>query len=321
MKPRGRPFTAVCPSRVLYDERTGERFDYTRKSGVIHTEILAPSGAPDWVYDRQQLWANVELASSRKDAQVAREFMLPLPHELTPGERLALERARTLIAEGLGPAPAPDERILSAPVDLKKISPSYHKAELDKLWTEAKGRHEQDRKALAAAEKAAREGLQARYVKLTQTGFLGLLVRTTGLRHLFEAVYTRQQRKIEQQHAALRTATQARHENEVVAIREGYQTVRQRVLDRLAALKGETGRRREEERTEALRRDLERTEREITMSPQEKRRAEFSENADDITQKKSRGLRRTDSQAPNRKRGRGYGYRRKKRPGMDDSKD
>ena len=76
-------FAAYRAAQLLHDERTGESFDYTRKSGVVHTEILAPAHAPDWVYDRQQLWARVELASNRKDAQVAREFMLPLPHELT----------------------------------------------------------------------------------------------------------------------------------------------------------------------------------------------------------------------------------------------
>ena len=235
---------------------------------------------------------------------------------------------------GAGPTSAPQKLITDAtstgararfanslaPVDLKKISPSYHKAQLDKLWTEAKGRQEAGAQGACRRREGGAEGQQARYVKLTQKGFVGLLVRTTGLQHLFEAVYARQQRKIAEQYAALRKAMQARHEREVVAIRDGYQTVRQRVMDRLAALKGEAGWRREQEQTEALRRDLERTEREITMTPQDKRQRELGENADDITQKKSRGVRRTDSRTPKKKHGRGYGYRRKKRPGMDDDK-
>jgi hypothetical protein len=35
-------FAAYRAAAMLYDERTGERFDYSRKSGVIHTEIMAP---------------------------------------------------------------------------------------------------------------------------------------------------------------------------------------------------------------------------------------------------------------------------------------
>lgn len=36
--------------------------DYSCKKGVEHTEILAPEGAPAWVFDRQALWNSVETA-------------------------------------------------------------------------------------------------------------------------------------------------------------------------------------------------------------------------------------------------------------------
>ena len=39
----------------LTDERTGDRHDYSRRSGVDHAEIIAPAQAPDWVRDRAQL--------------------------------------------------------------------------------------------------------------------------------------------------------------------------------------------------------------------------------------------------------------------------
>ncbi len=97
-------FAAYRAAVILMDERTGESFDYTRKSGVIHSEILAPLDVPSWVNDRQQLWANVELASRRKDAQVAREFMLPLPHELSADQRIALVRefvTSVLVSQGM----------------------------------------------------------------------------------------------------------------------------------------------------------------------------------------------------------------------------
>jgi hypothetical protein len=34
------------------DERTVRTFDYFRKQGVEHDEIIAPDGAPAWVMDR-----------------------------------------------------------------------------------------------------------------------------------------------------------------------------------------------------------------------------------------------------------------------------
>ena len=43
----------------LYDERTERPCDYTRKSGVLHSEIMAPAHAPDRWQDRQALWNEV----------------------------------------------------------------------------------------------------------------------------------------------------------------------------------------------------------------------------------------------------------------------
>lgn len=67
---------------VLHDERTGERYDYTRKSGIDDSYILAPENAPAWVYDRNELWNAVEKSEKRKDAQLAREIDIALPIEL-----------------------------------------------------------------------------------------------------------------------------------------------------------------------------------------------------------------------------------------------
>lgn len=90
----GRSIVAAAAYRSgsrLVDERTGAVHDYTRKS-VEHTEILAPAGSPDWVYDRQQLWNRVEAVEKRKDAQLAREVEIALPRELAPNARLDLLR-------------------------------------------------------------------------------------------------------------------------------------------------------------------------------------------------------------------------------------
>lgn len=66
----------------LDDQRTGLAHDYTHKKGVLHSQILAPDNAPDWMKDRAQLWNAVEAVERRKDAQLAREIQLSLPHEL-----------------------------------------------------------------------------------------------------------------------------------------------------------------------------------------------------------------------------------------------
>ena len=67
-------------------------FDYTRKRGVLYAEILTPPNTPAWMEDRAQLWNAVEKAEKRKDAQLARDLLLSLPHELTPEQRRDLVR-------------------------------------------------------------------------------------------------------------------------------------------------------------------------------------------------------------------------------------
>ncbi len=81
----GRSSVAAAAYRAaahMHDERTGLDHDYTRKNGVLLSEILAPDDAPDWMKDRAKLWNAVEAVERRKDAQLAREIQLSLPHEL-----------------------------------------------------------------------------------------------------------------------------------------------------------------------------------------------------------------------------------------------
>jgi hypothetical protein len=77
----------------LTDERSGRVFDYGQKRGIRHTEIIAPTNAPAWVYDRKTLWNRVEVTEKRKDAQLAREIEISLPRELSHAQRVALVRA------------------------------------------------------------------------------------------------------------------------------------------------------------------------------------------------------------------------------------
>jgi ATP-dependent exoDNAse (exonuclease V) alpha subunit len=81
--------------RIL-DERTGRTYDHADRQDVLHKEILVPShlaGANmDWAMDRSNLWNSAERAESRKDARVAREYLVALPVELSPDRRIALAR-------------------------------------------------------------------------------------------------------------------------------------------------------------------------------------------------------------------------------------
>jgi len=91
----GRSATAAAAYRSgerIADERTGQAFDYTRRSGVEHREILRPADAPAWMGDRAQLWNAVEKIEARKDAQLAREIEVAIPRELDREARQALVR-------------------------------------------------------------------------------------------------------------------------------------------------------------------------------------------------------------------------------------
>lgn len=83
---------AYRSATLLIDQRTGEAHDFTRKQGVIHSEIITPANTPDWMHDRAQLWNAVESVEKRKNSQLAREVQLSLPHELNPDQRRELVR-------------------------------------------------------------------------------------------------------------------------------------------------------------------------------------------------------------------------------------
>ncbi|MFK8254204.1 MobQ family relaxase [Ancylobacter terrae] len=103
----GRSAVAAAAYRAgekLHDERADVTHDYRRRSGVEHTEIMAPQGAPAWVHDRQTLWNRVEASEKRKDAQVCRELRIMLPRELSREERIALLRdyiGSTFVSRGM----------------------------------------------------------------------------------------------------------------------------------------------------------------------------------------------------------------------------
>ncbi|MDE2342160.1 MAG: Ti-type conjugative transfer relaxase TraA [Betaproteobacteria bacterium] len=103
----GRSAVAASAYRTaerLTNQRDGLTHDFTRRSGIEAVEIMLPGDSvardgsvirgngPAWARDRSALWNAAEASEKRKDARVAREIEIALPHELTAEQRLALTR-------------------------------------------------------------------------------------------------------------------------------------------------------------------------------------------------------------------------------------
>ena len=91
----GRSATAAAAYRAgarIECAREGRVHDYGRRSGVAHSEIIAPADAA-WAQDRSALWNAAEAAEKRSNSTVAREYELALPDELSAQGRVALARA------------------------------------------------------------------------------------------------------------------------------------------------------------------------------------------------------------------------------------
>ena len=88
----------------LHDERLDRHHDFSNKTGVVHSEVMLPDGAPERLRDRQTLWNEVEATEKRQDAQLAREVEFAIPRELTREQGVALARefvATEFVAHGM----------------------------------------------------------------------------------------------------------------------------------------------------------------------------------------------------------------------------
>lgn len=74
----------------LTDEHTGEIHDYSKKKGVSDSVILIPEGADRNFLKPEYLWNTIEKSEKRKDAQLAREFNIALPVEMTDEQKKTL---------------------------------------------------------------------------------------------------------------------------------------------------------------------------------------------------------------------------------------
>ena len=88
----------------LYSEYYGEVSDFTRKGGVICSEIFLPPHAPAEYHDRATLWNAVEKAECGKKAQLAYSFDIALQNEFSLEENIALARqfvSKQLVSRGM----------------------------------------------------------------------------------------------------------------------------------------------------------------------------------------------------------------------------
>ncbi len=102
---RGKGQSAVASASYragveLEDKRYGKTHDYSKKHGVMSADIILPTAlaATGADIDRSDLWNKAEFAEKRKDARVAREWLVNLPYELSAEDRkeLAHSFAQTL---------------------------------------------------------------------------------------------------------------------------------------------------------------------------------------------------------------------------------
>ena len=63
----------------LHSKKKNKTHDYTKRNGILYTEIITPENAPEWAKDREQLWNQVE---ARQENPLAREIQVALPREL-----------------------------------------------------------------------------------------------------------------------------------------------------------------------------------------------------------------------------------------------
>jgi len=167
---QGRSSVAAAAYRAserLHDERLDRDHDFRAKSGVEHSEIMLPEGAPERLSDRATLWNEVEATEMRKDAQLAREVEFSIPREMTKAQGIELARdfvgqefvARGMIADlnvhwdiGADGQPKPHAHVM---LTMREVGPdsfgakerNWNRTELVEQWRERWAEHVNSRLA------------------------------------------------------------------------------------------------------------------------------------------------------------------------------
>lgn len=84
--------SAYRSGEKLTDKETGLISDYTRKSGIVFSEIALCKNAPSEYSNRETLWNAVHSIEKNKNAQLWREFEVALPKELNRDKQIETVR-------------------------------------------------------------------------------------------------------------------------------------------------------------------------------------------------------------------------------------
>ena len=96
--------SAYRSGEKVVDRETGVKHDYSRKAGVVYSEIDLCPNAPSAYEDRETLWNEFQKVEKAKNAQLAREVQVALPKELDKEAQIKLTREyvqQNFVKEGM----------------------------------------------------------------------------------------------------------------------------------------------------------------------------------------------------------------------------
>jgi len=79
----------ICGTKFIHNGRT---FNHSRRTDVLHREILLPDDAPREFFDRLTLWSTAQAAEKRKKPRYAREILVALPRKTSLQTNIVLVR-------------------------------------------------------------------------------------------------------------------------------------------------------------------------------------------------------------------------------------
>lgn len=81
---------AYCSRSKMLDERTGKTYNYTKRSDLVHHEVMLPDHAPNTFLNSEVLWNSVEEVERSRNARLARVIIAALPKELDTKTHVAM---------------------------------------------------------------------------------------------------------------------------------------------------------------------------------------------------------------------------------------
>ena len=74
------------------NEYTGLTHDYRSKSGIVHSEVLLPSNAPQSFYSAEKLWSSLECAEKSPQAKLGLSIVAAIPNEIPKDQWISLAK-------------------------------------------------------------------------------------------------------------------------------------------------------------------------------------------------------------------------------------